>query len=744
MRNLLLFLIFFIGSKALCFGQYIFTNFQKKDGLSANEVICSLKDKEGFMWFGTSKGLNRYDGNNFKIFNKINKNTVSTENIFVTNLLNHSESTIYVGTQKGLFLFNKTSEIFTPILFFENGKKLQKPFQIDKIFLDSEKNVFTTTINGIFILKNNQAISIIDRYKNAKMLIGESIIGAGTTFDKYRNGLWVSTLNGLYFLNFKTGVVWSRNNNPEKLPFLEPQTIYSLCLDAENNIYISNESHNLQHYNFKTKELKIIKKGIAGRNYGMYCDSKNRLWLQSYHSKIQMLEPNGKVLNFPEGSPENYRICNIFFYSIFEDSENNLWIAGQNGVSKLASNSYLENNYTLPANLLNNEKVEYMINDLFEADNNQIWACKDDGLYLFNPADGKTIRYALDAKKLKPNRIFEMKFINGEWWCGTGNGIKIFNPKSKTFRAFKNYAIGHFLENISVIWILHDKQGMIWFSGWADAVYRFDPAKNETVRIEEVTRKSVNTSAALTNSLCAFENSDGKIWINNGDGGIIIYDNKSKTFKKANLGGDATVMNIISDENNNIWLATIQRGILKIDQNGNLLDSITVANGLNTNYINKISFDKYGRIWAANSEGMQYLNPTNKTVSKLNIDMGNPIRDLTGSLLIKNDKLFASTVNKIAVINLNQIGTKSPSILPIISGIKVFEKEIPYSSVQPILNLKYNQNFFSIQYSVLNHNEIPSLKYAYKLDGFDKNWVYNERRQVASYTNVPNGQYVFL
>jgi putative methionine-R-sulfoxide reductase with GAF domain len=191
-------------------------------------------------------------------------------------------------------------------------------------------------------------------------------------------------------------------------------------------------------------------------------------------------------------------------------------------------------------------------------------------------------------------------------------------------------------------------------------------------------------------------------------------------------------------------LGTTDHGILKADADGVLLDSITLNDGLAASTIHRLAFDRKGKLWAASSEGFQYIDTRSKNITRLDVDMGQPFHELNGIFFLRGDSLLASSINKLAIVNLTGLNSSASTAAPLISGIRVFEEDVLYSFSNPEIKLRYNENFFSIEFSSLKHNQIQSLKYAYQLKGFDKDWVYCGRRRTASYTNVPDGHYTFL
>lgn len=735
--------VFFLLLCITCKAQYVFTGLQKQDGLSGNNVICSYKDNDGFMWFGTTAGLNRFDGAGFKHYNRLDKKASVIADDIITSICGNGKNLMWVGAKSGLFLFDKQLDSFTHIVAV-NEKNIQAPLlNIEKLLPDNQQRLWVKTQQGLFVVKDNKVLPVAQVYPSAAVLNNVILYVAATATDSLHNGIWLASAEGLFFIDFKNGQTYSAKNNPAKNILFNAEKIFSLALSTNGNLWVSSSSHPLGHYSFSNNAITDTKIGEVKGFNRMFADSKNRLWLSNFTGKIFVLNAEGKLNILPHDSPESYKLSNVLFADVYEDNEKNLWIAGPNGVNKLSAGNYLQNIIKLPGNLFNTQFADAVINSICSADSSSLWICKNDGLYLLNKETGVFKRYAVSATEENANRFFDIQFIKGQWWCATGDGIKILDPANNQFSAFKYYAAGYEIKNRSASWVLQDKLGNTWFAAWTDAVYRFNPVTKQTLRVNELSDRPAGKPPG-TNSLCAFENTDGKLWISNGENGIGIYDHSTGLFTFPRNLNNVIINNICKAGKQDLWLATTGRGILKADANGVLTDSITINNGLSISTIWEIATDRWGRIWVCSSEGIQYINPVTKTVSKLNIDMGLPVHEVNGAMLLYEDKLYGAAINKIVTVDLPAVARAASAAAPLISGISVFNNKIPFSSANPVLHLKYDENFFQIEFSSLNHKEITSLQYAYMLKGFDKDWVYCGRRQTAAYTNVPNGNYTFL
>ncbi|MES2777646.1 MAG: histidine kinase [Bacteroidota bacterium] len=755
MRQRLILLAFIYLFPLLPDAQFVFNNLQAKDGLIGKEVICVYKDTEGFMWFGTTMGLCRYDGSNFKVYNRINKKFPGLSNEFITGIAGNGPDKIWIASRGGLFSYHKVSGVFEPITIL-NEKNVAVPNpNIEKLWKDNQGRLWIATQVGLFVYKDDKIVPVSAIYPKASLLNSQFIIGASSVVDTFRHGMWVGAAKGQYFIDFINGELYSPAYNPMHWSLVDSVLCAAMAIDHAGNLWFTKLGHYLARLNFKTNSIdedysyiNTPDRKLTAHSYRLSVDSKNRLWSSNWSGKIFVREPGGKFIILPDESPTTYKLPIGMFHEAYEDSEHNIWIAGANGVSKLSPEHFLKTIVELPENMATPGGAATQINNFTQAGHNTWWACKDDGLYLWNEQTGDIKRYATPGVEAKQTRFFDIQYINGKWWCSTGDGIQIFDSATARFSTFKYYPKGHEIKNRSVMWIRKDRKNMIWFAAWGDAVYRFDPVTNKCIRFDESTIS--DSSFGPTNSLFMLEAADGKIWLSYGYQGVRIFDQTTGRFSKPGTNtftretlGNQVLLKVIEDKQHNKWVATKIQGLLKLNSEGNIIDSITTDNGLTVPYVSDVLMDEAGMLWATTSDGLHYIDPKTKAVSKLNLDLGLPSHDPSGAMITAGGKLYGSMVHRIAVIDLSAVGKFSSPSAPIISGISVFEKEVPIAPVDPSLKLNYDQNFFTIEFSSPNHRDIISMQYAYRLKGFDKDWVYCGRRQTAAYTNVPNGNYTF-
>ena len=279
------------------------------------------------MWFGTGLGLDRYDGASFKIYNRENGKFPGLGDGTVTSVAESGKNKIWVGASTGLFCFDKQKGLFNSVPFVNDNNTPIQNIEVEKLIQDNKNRLWVATKQGLFICNDNQAIAASSIYKEAFALNYQFIIGRATLLDNARNGIWLGTTRGLSFLDFKTGHLFSKNNNPENRLVFDSLPLQSIALDNTGNLWVSDARHLLASYHFETNQIEdipyinndtkwLLKDGCTG----LFVDSKNRLWISSWRGKVFVREPgNSRVVLLPDASPAPFNFPVGSFFDVYED-----------------------------------------------------------------------------------------------------------------------------------------------------------------------------------------------------------------------------------------------------------------------------------------------------------------------------------------------------------------------------------------------------------------------------------------
>jgi ligand-binding sensor domain-containing protein/putative methionine-R-sulfoxide reductase with GAF domain len=715
---------------------------QTKDGLSSNSVTSVIMDSDGYLWLGTYNGLNRFDGSTFKIFNWSHNNYPLNHSESINDMAEVHPGVLLIGTRKGLVRYSIYDRRFDELHYQHGLPDSIKNLEVVGLVSDPQHKAWFITPKGLFIYNHDTIYQAAHLFESLRQLDDEYFFTGLVVLDTVRHGIWLSSNHGLCFIDYTTGSYNTLKANPQHLPVFRDKYIYTIAIHPfTGDIWWSDEQDMLAHYNVEDQTVQSY--NYLAEKYGplpgrrTFVDSKDRVWFSTWTGKCLVLDPAGGESLLPGKIIDAYGLQSAFLTDVIEDKQGDLWFATFAGAARLFGSNVINKIVDIP--------FEYAeVNSLSWMEDGRILITTNGGLILYD-------RKKQDFKLYKPfpsenglSRTFFTLQVDHEWWVGTARGIFIFNPDSKTFRplSFPPYAeeIGH--HSVSVM--MKDSREHIWFSTWGRYIYSCDPASGITTRFDGNNPDQGDIGPA--NCMAFLEDSKGRIWVGYGGKGLRVYDYATHRFEK--ITNDpaieaSAINNLVEDADHHVWATSWGDGLFELDLQGNVLNHITTQQGLMSNYTSSVSIDPDHRIWLGTPESIHYFKPGASYVSKVNYFLNYSLGDDWPSLLLDSQYIIASLKDRLLIIDQTRLDQQHEFTLPLISGISVFEKEFPFSPATKDVQLKYNQNFFTIGFSSPRHLVFPSLQYSYILEGFNRDWVNSGRNLSASFTNVPPGEYTF-
>jgi len=745
--------------------KFDFDEYGVPQGLSHNQVFSIAQDTAGFMWFGTSDGLNRFDGYNFKKFKYIEKDTNSIISNDIRSLLAANDGSLWIGTNNGVCRYLPNRELIQRYeINYTNDTKLHGNYvssirknpdgSIWIAYLGSGVDIirpetdyvlhFTMYRDDNYILRNDMITSLefmpdgyvllggregLQVISNSKQVLKEEeivkkfpwkkSIPSSYTYlhlSKDKNTLWVATeSNGLYKVDLNNNSVQNYNTSNSAL---QSNTINCIYEDSKNNIWIGSdaiyiiekESGQIEWYN---------KKGMYIKNttYSVFEDRGGNLWMGTTRLGVRKINhEESEVMHFHSNQGEgSIKSDEVLCFS--EDDTGNLWL-GAGGVGL------------------------YKVNSVKSS-------------YSFTECE---INSKLTSRSIK--QIYKDK--SGCFWMGTwGGGFVKYHPIKKTLKQF-NINSGNF--STKSVWsITDDEDGDLWLGTLKDGVCHFSPDTEEF----EYFKHDDNDTTSLVNSdvVSIFRDSRNIIWIGTGNGLSILLP-KAKAFKNYfQVTGKIpkkfpsnVILSIYEDRSGNIWLGTKGSGVLIVNFQDNEVKVnkvISEVDGLPSNIVNSIQEDNSGNIWLATNNGLSKINVKDKSVIELNASMAlrgveflyrSNFKTKTGHLLFGSTSGFYS-INP----ENNNINTIAPPVY--LSELRLLNHAVTVNDEDAILkeplgiakeiSIPSNYNYYTFEYVALNYNLTEKNQYAYKLEGFDKDWNYVGSQRFANYTNLDPGTYTF-
>ncbi|MFL9832164.1 two-component regulator propeller domain-containing protein [Flavobacterium sp. ST-87] len=709
------------------------------DGLSNNSITTIYQDKEGYMWFGTYDGLNRYDGYNFKIFrNEINNpNSISNNTIY--SLEGDSSRNIWIGGNKGASVYDKTKALFYPVKYKdkENPTPVVLKNVVHQIKSVSDDLVLLATQNsGVVVFEKNTFVGKTISISNLKKAVHYDAL----VIQKDNKGIssWIYVRN-IGICNY--------NYSSEKLQLIAPLLLDVKCMemDTDNNLWIGTDEG---VFLFNTSTLSISDNYFFNKCTvtNILRDKKNKYWFATDGCGIYTLDRKNKKA-IPYTKNDNQQIIkSSAVWSVYEDHSGNIWFGTlRGGISMLSA----------------------------------------------TPKYFKTIKYSENDKSLAQNFILSgCEDINQNIWIGTdGAGLRYWNRKNDTYTVYNTNSANAISSNF-ITNVICDSNNEVWLSTWAGGVNKIDPKTNLVSHyscynpfskqiekniwlVYEDSQKNLWASAtnegclylfnrnknsfefydkAITNLQCLTQTSDGKLW--GGDYTSIVWiDKVNKKHGKTNIG--YPVRYIHEDSNKQLWVATQEGGLLLFNRENNTFKRFTTADGLSSNTILRILEDKNGNLWMSTYNGLSRLNRKTKTFRNFSKSDGlqsNQFSFNAGFKLSSGEFLFGG-INGFNLFYPEIVkDTKSNSKI-VLSDLSVNNEPIEtkpdliskWDSNEDIneIRLPYDQTTLSIEFVALDYSNSDKISYAYFLDGWDDQWSNVGQNRKANYPHLSEGTYLF-
>jgi len=762
LRSILLFIFFNLLVCSL-FGQGVsnFKNLKFKhlsltEGLSQSSVICVLQDHKGFLWFGTRDGLNRYDGYTFKKYRYNSQDSGSLSNSYIRFLFEDENNNLWVGTNNGLNKYIADKDRFKR--YSQNIGKAQSESanEIWSIVSYNKKYLWLGTGFGLkkFDIEKGtfSRYNIIDNKNRGSDNITRSLL---KTSD---GSLWICSNTGVDFYNPKkkikihySNIQNGANSIPIDLPI-----IYQ---DCDGNFWIGSKA-GLALFNKKKNifEQFVIQSGaiskIVDEVRTIQQDYLGNLWVGTYNGLYIMNGNKSSIVHALHDENDPNSLSQNSVYKIFEDSQANIWVGTYAGGINFYDRSYdLFKNFSSGTN---NSKLNYkVVSSIIEDPDQNLWiGTEGGGINFLNRKTGLFNYYKHndnDPNSLSTDNVKSMiQTKSGNFWIGTHDGgLNFLNPKQKPFQ-FKKYTSiagdNRSLSNNRIISLFEDYKNNIWIGTSGGGINILEDASKSITRIQDPSEYIGEIIFSITKT------SDNNVLLIAGNKGLAKVNCTTRKMTpihykvKKDLYNTSATLYAYEDANKNIWIATEGDGLYYYNTASKKSSKYGIPQGLPNEVIYGILADDYNNLWISTNHGLSRFNFTSQQFKNFDVSdglLGNEFN--YGSFLkLKNGNLMFGGENGINFFNPNSI-VENAFIPPVyIASILVNNKPfLEKNEAENEIELKYNQNDFSFNFVALSYSQPNKNQYAYKLEGFDKDWIYIGNKKSATYTNIDAGDYVF-
>ena len=733
-------------------------------GLPSDVITSILQDNRGFLWFGTSKGLGRYDGYTFHV----PRDTTSPRGDFVYALYRDSTPFIWIATiGGGLKRYDPICDVFVQYKHDAADRNTLRSDSVYSVFRDHAGQMWIGTFQGLdrfdssthaFVRAFPDTLSLPDSIPNQVTSICECSSLPGV--------LWLGTLGG--------GLV----------------RYDCLHSTARRYLHSARDANSLSH-----NSVRFVREAPG---FPLI------LWIGTEGGGLDRFELSREQFTFFKSEVEPPpRQGFDFVRSMYQDHSGGMWLGTRGGLSwfnpTTGESVHYENNPINPKTIVNGH-----VNDIYEDQNGTYWVGTRGGLDRFSP---KTERIALyqhdpsDPLSLSSNQLYGLLEDRAGflWIASWGGGLNRYDPVAKTFNAFRhNVHDPSSLRNDYMKTVYEDKAGTLWVgsaegilhrfdknSGKCDAFTILDDARNDFDKIvlsiledregifwigtdeglyvfDKITgtHHGVRLSPLAYNGrehphvTALYEDRHSVLWVGTRDDGLIRYDKNTHTIVSYRQdAGDphsishGLIAHIHEDQEGTLWVTT-SGGLNRLNAETGKFISFTTADGLPDNMIYGFVQDDAGNFWLSTDNGLCRFNPATKRCKNFGIEDGLQGREFNFNSFCKSKSgrmYFGGNLG----LNAFYPGSlpDNPHIPPVVvTMIKAFDKEVRADTASPYLTtitLPYHENYLSFEFAALDFKDPLKNLYAYKLEGLDREWIQCGTRRYTTYSHLEAGTYVF-
>jgi diguanylate cyclase (GGDEF)-like protein len=687
--------------------QYSVERYTTENGLPQSSVLAMVQTRDGYLWLGTYEGLARFDGLNFTVFNKTN--TPEMESNGVKALAEDRDGRLWVGTTAGLLCFYQGR-----FQRFDSRSGLTNSF-ILCLHLDRGGILWAGTTQGLFRYQGKRFFA----YTTAQGLSANYI---SSLADDGSGGIWAGTGRGLNHL--KNGKIRMFDTGSS----LPNNDIRALHLDRQGTLWIGSSGGGL--FSFRAGRFERLPMPLSSNDIrAIYQDRHGVLWIGTNQEPLYRLK-EGRI------SVMGQRLTSLMSArTILEDREGSLWVGTRDGLLQLKDDKFIlyGSRNGLPVD---------PVRAVFADRQGNIWiGTIGGGLVRFQDGNWKT--YNREHGLLSDHIWSIAQSHDNSLWVGTYGGGLYRLPggeKSTAFRRVKGVA------NDIIRALLVDSHDRVWVGtngGGLDC-------------LEKGRTKNFTTAHGLpSNFIYALgEDQQGRIWAGGYNGGMAVLEgNRFRTLPSADIA-DQPVWVIHVDKENDAWVGTDHAGLLWI--HNDRIFRFSSRDGLYSDQAFQILEDNRGRLWMNCNQGIYHVLK----------------KDLIAFAAGKLSHIPCISFGKAEGIKVTESsGPAQPAgcidhrgriWFPTIRGVSVFEPDrLPMNLVQPPLSIEkvtINDQAYALQkpmvvppgkgnieidYTAISFLQVDKVQFAYRLEGFDADWVAAGNRRSAFYTNLPSGAYTF-
>ena len=731
----------------------VFRHYTVEDGLSQNSVYGITQDTAGFMWFSTADGVNKFDGYTFTIFHPNPNDSLSLLKSFARSIVPCKDGTLWFGLNNSLSQYHPLTNNFTSISAINRFPEPQKDDNVYGIVSAKNGTVWVALISGVYssadsgkkftlhygISSDNNIFSLPRTYTIFEDHNGRQWIGTENglyIFDTAKNyfvpfaekdffgktirsfaesddgTLWVGTqFDGLYSISPTRKKVRHFDHTIFKCEKKEVSVINAIVFDKTGTLWLSTYEYGLFSLNPATNETKHFRNNtFNSKSLGfdvirkLFIDANDNLWIGTDGGGISVTQLFPKPFELIKNDPNNKSsLSDNFVKAIYQDSEGIVWIGSGNGLNRYDLRT--KNTEVYPHHINTTKALGNQIYSIIEDRVGMLWISTQFGISSFDKKRNRFVNYDIpqDIFHATATQVNSIAIApDGMFWLTT-DGMLLFDPRNKTYSR-PNYFSDTLRKGVCTS-ILCDSRNIFWVGSFANGLHRYNQTTNEWKHFNPMAKDTNSISSAGIRGI--FEEAPGILWIGT-ENGLNNYNESEnrfiKYFEKDGLP-NSFVYGILPDTKGNLWIST-NRGLSKFNPKEKTFRNYTIEDGLQASEFNTGAFFRNpatGMMFFGGIGGVTYFYPDS----------------------IKDSEY-------------------SPNI--VLTDFKKFDQSVVTTQAIYLLKeivLPFDENTFTFSFAGLDFTNSKNIRYKYKLESLEREWIDAGTRRDARYTNLADGDYTF-
>jgi len=764
-------------------GQHLrFERISLEQGLSQSTVFSMLQDSQGFMWFGTEYGLNKYDGYTFTVYKHDPEEPNSLSGNWVSALLEDDSGTLWIGTSDGgLNRYDRKLDQFTHYRNDPENPSSLSDDEITAIHQDGDGVLWIGTGGGgldrVALSEaegSDQENERFDHYQHdPDDPISLSSNAVSVIYEDREGMLWVGTEEGgLNAFERENERWWHYATDPSDPHSLSHNQITAISEDQSGALWVGtgggglsrldlskaegfdpeNERFNLYQHDPDDPE-SLSSDDIEA----IYLDREGVLWIGTYSGGLNRFEPEKETFAHYQNTPSDPKsLSSNTVLSIFQDLEGVLWfgtIGG--GVNKLEAGW---KNFALYQNDPDNPKSlgDNMVRAFYEDREGNLWiGTMFGGVDRFDRETGNWRHYRNDPDgpgSLSNNFVSAIyRDSSDTLWIGTASGLDRYDPETEAFTRYQADTAdtpGSLSNNVRTIY--EGQEGDFWI-GTKGGLYRFNRQEESWDHIYYY--DPGDPHGPSDNWVFTFlEDRAGRIWVGTLGGGLYHFDPDMEKFRHyqsdpgdTNSLSNNVVVSIVQDREGTLWVGT-GGGLDKFNPATETFTHYREKDGMLNDNVYCIVEDGGGHLWLSTNNGLSRFDPQRETFRNYDVTDGLQSNEFNSiaCLMSNSEEMFFGGINGFNTFFPDKI-MENPTIPPVVLTSLVHGSEqVNFSHTVDSVNeitLMWPEDSFEFEFAALSYAQPEKNQYAYYLEGFEETWNEVSTRRYGQYTHLPGGTY---